>query len=127
LLAFEEINTPVIMEETMSTRLPCHLIAFAVLFLGAGGQVAASPVTYHCPDGVTWVVDLAKHKFAWINAQGVDETSTQGRVRFEGRYVTYGIGLVQPVTIDTATGHFTVYSTGEGAHFDGDTCPPSKK
>jgi hypothetical protein len=72
------------------------------------------------------VIDMAKHKFRWFNAEGVDQTNTQGGVRFEGRYVTYGLGLVQPVKVDTVTGHFVAYSTGEGAWFDGETCPPSR-
>jgi len=98
-----------------------------IALIGMGiADAAAAPVTYRCSDGITFVIDTAQHKFAWFNAQGVNETKTQGGVRFEGRYVTYGLGLPQPVRVDTVTGHITAYSTGVGRWFEGDSCPPSK-
>jgi hypothetical protein len=102
-------------------------LAMIALIIGMGiTDAAAAPVTYRCPDGITFVIDTARHKFAWINAQGVDETSTQGGVRFEGRYVTYGLGQPQPVRVDTVTGHVVGYSTGVGRWFEGGTCSPSR-
>jgi hypothetical protein len=98
-----------------------------IAVIGSALPAAAAPVTYRCPNGWSYVIDVAKHKLRVIDPDAGDITSTQGGIRFEGHYVTYGVGMVQPVTIDTTTGHLTAFSTGLGQRIDeGEVCPPSR-
>jgi len=82
-------------------------------------DAAAEVVTLRCSDS-TIRIDITKHVFAWFNSQGKNETAAQGRVQFQGQYVTYGLGNPYPMRVNPTSGQ--VYRW-DGGHWDyAETC-----
>jgi len=94
------------------------LALIGVIVSNASGA-SAEAVLLRCSDS-SMKIDTSRHGFAWFNSRGVNETAAQGHVRFEGKYVVYGIGNPYPMRVDTNSGQ--VYRRLEGTWTFAETC-----